>query len=56
MDFNEKVRIIAIAKLCGIALSNDDILKKYNEYLKEISKELSENSAPAVVEVVKRPF
>lgn len=54
MTIQEQAHIVAIVKLCGSSLSNDEILHKYDQYRREYLS--SENPGSGKVEVFKRPF
>lgn len=56
MTIPEKAHIIAVAKLCGVTLPDDLILKKYGEYFAEAQQALTADCKEPVAEIFKRPF
>ena len=56
MSLEEKAKVIALARLCGINETGENILKKYTALYKIAFSELTQDSGPAEVAVFKRPF
>ena len=56
MNLQEQAKIIALAKMCGITGSNEEILDKYSEYYQAALESLTPECNQATVEVFKHPF
>lgn len=53
MQLNEYCTIVALARLCGVTGTSEEIYQKFQELYNEISKGPVE---PAKTEVIKRPY
>lgn len=54
MDFEEKVKIVAFARLLGVTGTDEEIADKYCEYYQAAVSTFSKPPKPAKVEIIPR--
>ena len=56
MTISDKAKILAVAKLLGMNLSDDEVIERYEKYYAEALDKLSKDITPSEPTIFNRPF